>query len=84
MKVAKKYTNKFYDHGRFIDVTICIFFILQPVYLPQAGESTAQYLHFEGCESSTYCDFDKFKESTKEFILTESEFYKICGIKTEL
>ncbi|KAJ0172519.1 hypothetical protein K1T71_011658 [Dendrolimus kikuchii] len=55
-----------------------------PVYLPQAGESSAQTFSFEGCESSTYCDFNKFMESTKDFLLPESEFYKLCDIKTEL
>ncbi|XP_059061097.1 venom acid phosphatase Acph-1-like [Achroia grisella] len=55
-----------------------------PVYLPQAGETTAKLLHFEGCESDDYCDFSKFEEITKEFLLPEQEYYKICNIRTEL
>ncbi|XP_026496125.2 venom acid phosphatase Acph-1-like [Vanessa tameamea] len=55
-----------------------------PIYLPRAGESTAQLLHFTGCESSCHCSFDKFKEITKDFLLPEKDFYNICNIRTEL
>ncbi|XP_052749812.1 venom acid phosphatase Acph-1-like [Galleria mellonella] len=53
-----------------------------PVYLPQAGESTAKLMYFEGCEADHYCDFSRFEEMTKKFLLPEEEFYKICNIKT--
>ncbi|KAJ8728563.1 hypothetical protein PYW07_006259 [Mythimna separata] len=55
-----------------------------PVYLPKAGESSAIHLHIKGCEGSHHCSFSKFKEMTKKFLLTEKEFYPMCGIKTEL
>ncbi|KAH9631288.1 hypothetical protein HF086_003724 [Spodoptera exigua] len=55
-----------------------------PMYLPKAGESSAQYLRIKGCGSSSHCSFNTFKELTKEFLLPEQEFYLICGIKTEL
>ncbi|CAH2979949.1 unnamed protein product [Chilo suppressalis] len=57
---------------------------VMPVYLPQAGESTAKVLHFEGCELDEYCNFSKFQVKTKEYLLPEKEFYSICNIKTEL
>ncbi|KAJ8721048.1 hypothetical protein PYW08_006513 [Mythimna loreyi] len=55
-----------------------------PVYLPKAGESSALHLRIKGCDESHHCSFSKFKEMTKKFLLTEKEFYPICGIKTEL
>ncbi|CAH2055623.1 unnamed protein product, partial [Iphiclides podalirius] len=55
-----------------------------PVYLPKAGESVAQYLHFTGCESSSYCSYNRFLDLTKQYLLPEKEFYQICNIKTEL
>ncbi|KAM3956323.1 venom acid phosphatase Acph-1 [Aphomia sociella] len=55
-----------------------------PVYLPQAGESTAQSLHFTYCDADNYCSFNKFQEATKEYLLREKEFYDICDINTEL
>ncbi|CAG9782459.1 unnamed protein product [Diatraea saccharalis] len=55
-----------------------------PVYLPQAGESTAKILHFHGCELEDFCSFTKFQEKTKEYLLPEKEFYSLCNIKTEL
>ncbi|CAG5017008.1 unnamed protein product [Parnassius apollo] len=59
-------------------------FTVLPVYLPKAGESDAQYLHFTGCENDNYCDYKHFADLTKEYLLPEKEFYKICNIKTEL
>ncbi|XP_013200761.1 venom acid phosphatase Acph-1 [Amyelois transitella] len=53
-----------------------------PVYLPKAGQSSPQTLSFTDC--GPYCDFDKFRQLTKEFILSESEYYRICKIRTEL
>ncbi|XP_063895496.1 venom acid phosphatase Acph-1 isoform X2 [Helicoverpa armigera] len=55
-----------------------------PVYLPKAGESSAHLLRIKGCETSSHCDFDKFKELTKNNLLPEKEFYQLCNIKTEL
>lgn len=55
-----------------------------PVYLPQAGESSAQMLRIIGCESSPYCDFHKFHQNSKDFILPERDYYQTCNIKTEL
>ncbi|CAG5017003.1 unnamed protein product [Parnassius apollo] len=59
-------------------------FTVLPVYLPKAGESDAQYLHFTGCENDNYCNYKHFADLTKEYLLPEKEFYKICNIKTEL
>ncbi|XP_068622981.1 venom acid phosphatase Acph-1-like [Battus philenor] len=59
-------------------------FSVLPVYLPKAGESIAQQLHFKGCESNSFCSYSKFVNLTKKFLLPEKEFYRICGIKTEL
>ncbi|CAH0591693.1 unnamed protein product [Chrysodeixis includens] len=55
-----------------------------PVYLPQAGESSAQILRIKTCGTSSYCDFAKFKELTSNYLLPEKEYYSICNIKTEL
>lgn len=55
-----------------------------PVYLSQAGESEAKYLQIEGCETTKYCDFRKFQELTKEYLLPERDYYETCGIRTEL
>ncbi|XP_075982163.1 venom acid phosphatase Acph-1-like [Anticarsia gemmatalis] len=57
---------------------------VMPVYLTQAGESTAKSLPIKGCESSSYCNFTRFKELTQHFLLPERDYYPICGIKTEL
>ncbi|CAH0718909.1 unnamed protein product, partial [Brenthis ino] len=57
---------------------------VMPIYLPRAGDSEVQSLHFTGCETSSYCDFKKFQQMTKEYLLPEKEFYKICNIRTEL
>uniref|UniRef100_S4NSI3 acid phosphatase n=1 Tax=Pararge aegeria TaxID=116150 RepID=S4NSI3_9NEOP len=59
-------------------------FTIVPIYLAKAGESTAQYLHFTGCEASSHCELNKFKEMTKEYLLPERDFYNICSIRTEL
>ncbi|XP_013171752.1 PREDICTED: venom acid phosphatase Acph-1-like [Papilio xuthus] len=59
-------------------------FSVLPVYLPKAGESVAHNLHFTGCESNSYCSYHKFLELTRDFVLPEKEFYRICNIKTEL
>ncbi|XP_050355643.1 venom acid phosphatase Acph-1-like [Nymphalis io] len=59
-------------------------FTVVAIYLPRAGESTAQSLHITGCESSCHCSLDKFKEITNEFLLPEKEFYNICNTRTEL
>ncbi|XP_035443469.1 venom acid phosphatase Acph-1 isoform X1 [Spodoptera frugiperda] len=55
-----------------------------PMYLPKAGESSAQYLRIKGCGNSSHCNFNTFRELTKEFLLPEKEFYTKCDIKTEL
>ncbi|CAK1588921.1 unnamed protein product [Parnassius mnemosyne] len=59
-------------------------FTVLPVYLPKAGESFAQYLHFTGCENNSYCNYNHFVDLTKDYLLPEKEYYKICNIKTEL
>ncbi|XP_041969771.1 venom acid phosphatase Acph-1-like [Aricia agestis] len=51
-----------------------------PIYLPHAGESKVQQLHFASGDTS----FDRFRESTLEYALPEHDYYKICNIKTEL
>ncbi|CAK1588911.1 unnamed protein product [Parnassius mnemosyne] len=59
-------------------------FTVMPVYLPKAGESEAQYLHFTGCENNNYCNYKHFADISKKYLLPEKEFYRICNIKTEL
>ncbi|CAH2088368.1 unnamed protein product [Euphydryas editha] len=59
-------------------------FTVMPIYLPRAGESTLQMLHFTGCETNSHCELDKFKQNTQEYLLPEKEYYKICNIRTEL
>ncbi|CAB3242535.1 unnamed protein product [Arctia plantaginis] len=55
-----------------------------PVYLPQAGKSNARILSINECGSSSYCDFNTFKDLTKKYLLPEQEYYCICNIRTEL
>ncbi|OWR43369.1 venom acid phosphatase [Danaus plexippus plexippus] len=55
-----------------------------PIYLPRAGASSVQVLHFSFCENTSHCSLEKFIENTKEFVLPEKDFYNICTIKTEL
>ncbi|XP_052744723.1 venom acid phosphatase Acph-1 [Bicyclus anynana] len=59
-------------------------FTVLPIYLAKAGESTAQNLHFTGCEANSHCDWSRFQNNTKEYLLSEREFYNICNIRTEL
>lgn len=54
-----------------------------PMYLPQAGDSTPQVLQINGCDTKP-CGLTKFMELTKDFLLPEQEYYRICNIKTEL
>ncbi|XP_028026361.1 prostatic acid phosphatase-like [Bombyx mandarina] len=54
-----------------------------PMYLPQAGDSTPQVLQINGCDTNP-CGLTKFMELTKDFLLPEQEYYRICNIKTEL
>ncbi|XP_045504638.1 venom acid phosphatase Acph-1-like [Colias croceus] len=56
-----------------------------PIYVARAGESPVQKLHFARCDtSSSHCNFDKFTNMTRDYVLPEREFYSICDIKTEL
>lgn len=55
-----------------------------PIYLPRAGDSTPQLLHFSGCETNSHCNLNKFNHNTKEYLLPEKDFYNICSIRTEL
>ncbi|VVC98827.1 venom acid phosphatase Acph-1-like [Leptidea sinapis] len=56
-----------------------------PIYVAKAGDTPVQELHFSDCDtSSSYCKFDKFRNNTKEYLLTEKQFYSSCDIKTEL
>ncbi|XP_045521262.1 venom acid phosphatase Acph-1-like [Pieris brassicae] len=60
-------------------------FSVLPIYLAKAGESSLQKLHFTYCDASgSYCNFDKFRNSTRHQLLPEWEFYSICDIRTEL
>ncbi|XP_053616175.1 venom acid phosphatase Acph-1-like isoform X2 [Plodia interpunctella] len=57
-------------------------FSVLPVYLPKAGASSPQTFNFIDC--GPYCDFHKFRQLTKAFLLSEEEYYKTCKIRTEL
>ncbi|XP_063537766.1 prostatic acid phosphatase-like [Cydia strobilella] len=54
-----------------------------PVYLEQAGQSAATHLRFHSCPDP-YCELEKFKELTQEYVLPEKEYHKMCSVKTEL
>nr|QZP43468.1 histidine acid phosphatase Acph-1-like protein [Pseudoips prasinana] len=55
-----------------------------PVYVHQAGQTNAVTLRIAGCGPTSHCDFHKFSELTKQYLLPEKDFYPLCGIKTEL
>lgn len=57
-------------------------FSVVPVYIPVAGKSSPKELEIKGCDSR--CDFMKFRGLTKEYRLKESDYYKMCNIRTEL
>lgn len=56
-------------------------FTVMPIYLPKAGESTLQMLHFTGCETNSHCNLDKFKQITHDYLLPEKDYHRICNTK---
>ncbi|XP_073954743.1 prostatic acid phosphatase-like, partial [Choristoneura fumiferana] len=51
-----------------------------PVYLEQAGQCIASHLRILGCPEP-FCDLQVFRQLTKDYVLPEAEFHKICKTK---